>query len=61
MRIEQEKVFRPITITLETQEEAEDFFNLIEKVESHRHNPNINLSVDSDERKIIASLISFMV
>ncbi len=31
MKIEQEKEFKPVTITLETKQEYDDFFNIVEE------------------------------
>jgi hypothetical protein len=36
MKIEQEKEFKPLTITLETKEDYDDFFNIIEEANDKR-------------------------
>jgi len=56
MKIKQQQVFKPIRITLETNEEAQDFFNLIDKIDGSHCHSNGSFKVDPGEYKLIQQL-----
>lgn len=60
MRISQEKVFTPITITLETAEEAASFIDIIDKVDRHQNNANDkDFKLSDAERAMIIRISDF--
>lgn len=60
MKIQQEHVYIPITISLETKEEADLFFSIVDKIDADRNNNNEDkFAITAKEYKIIFSLSEF--
>lgn len=54
MRLSTEVVYKPITITLETQEEMELFLSIIDKIDSHRNSStNSEFKITAAEYKVV--------
>ena len=57
MKIKQKEApFNPITITLETQQEAEKFISIIDKIDWYRNNANPPPDVTEEEYKLVVQI-----
>jgi len=56
MKIKQKKTFEPITVTLETEEEARSFLSIIDKIDNRHLHGGASLTVGKEEFRLVMEI-----